>query len=198
MCCGLSPRHCLSLAPRKLARVATVRRGSATRIILTASATKDLSPRRSRRQRTCHHAKLAQYKIISLKVNEAIKIALAGFGLDAQGVRATVNEETGEVNLRVIALDVNMIETPEEEVRWKANAIYYMLNPAWLGMTVNQGTGREAKILGMLNTRSDKNISLEMHGKKMVCTAEALRRMAKLAGLPEAEGFKPVEAKVIQ
>ena len=139
--------------------------------------------------------KLSQYKIISPKVNEAIKIALAGFGLDAQGVRATVNEETGEVNLRVIALDVNMIETPEE-VRFKASAIYYMLNPAWLGMTVNQGTGREAKILGMLNTRSDKNISLEMDGKKMVCTAEALRRMAKASNLPVAEEFKLVEGKV--
>jgi hypothetical protein len=134
--------------------------------------------------------KLSDYRAFSAALNAEIKTALAKHGLVESGINAAINEETGEVTLKVKARDANATTTPEA-VHWNREAEVYGLNPAWLGETVKFGQG-EAKIVGLLNTRSLNRVALDMDGKRMVCTPAALIRVAKAAGLAPCPDFHPL------
>jgi len=131
--------------------------------------------------------RLSDYRKIDARVNEAIKAALAPFGLKVDGISTGVAELDGTVRITVKASDANLKDkdgnaTTAEAERFKRNAVPCNLDPAWLGQTFP--AGRESfKVLGMREGRSAKCVVIERvsDGSRRVCEPEMVRAYMKLA-----------------
>jgi hypothetical protein len=125
---------------------------------------------------------LAEYKKISDAVNADLRAALAKHGLNMGTVSGSIDATLGEVRLRILATDSAMGEPPEA-IRYKQLCRLYDFHPDWLDKTLNFLNGPHI-LRGMLDRRSEKCILIEnSKGRRMVCTPEQLRRVAKMSGL---------------
>ena len=129
--------------------------------------------------------KLIEYRKISASVNSAIEAALKVNGLKLNGgCRATINEQTGEISIRLTVLDPNHKDasgnsiTPEA-ARWNELASLYGLKPEWLGQSYPNG-GRQMKIVGLRKGNVKQPVLLECEGKNYIVTCEDIQAIFAL------------------
>lgn len=112
---------------------------------------------------------LNQFRAVAPTIDKEIAAVFEKFGLKVGKRSATVDETTGTVNFRLALVDTNLKDksgnatTPEAE-RYKTQAHYLGLDPAWLGQTFKRGN-KTCKVVGLRAGRTMKPVFVEIDGK---------------------------------
>jgi hypothetical protein len=131
--------------------------------------------------------KLSEYRKLAPALNEDLRAVFLKHGLKMGKLTASVDELSGAVRYSITADDMGLTDasgaatTPEAE-RYKAHCGLYGFDPAWLGgtfMAASRGAAQPFTVLGLLDTRSEKNVSVMVGGKKMRMSPETLVRCVK-------------------
>ena len=128
---------------------------------------------------------LEQYRAISKPLYAEIETVLAKYGLAVKKINAGVNAELGEIGLSLKLADKNLkaadgSATTAEALRWKQSAQWLGLQVEWLDKELAFGAGKWHRVVGLRNTRSDKNVVLHRDGKTFYAAPDHVKRAAAI------------------
>jgi len=128
---------------------------------------------------------LSELKRFSETLNPKLKSLYLENGLEIRSIKATTNEQTGEIKYVITAYDTNMKDeegeaTNEYAILYRQVAALYQLPPDGVGKTF-RFNGKEYTIVGIKNTRSGKDlIARNSNGTNYKFSPDTVRAMLQL------------------